>query len=226
MRIYYLIISRNDLYLLRKKLENNIVAYVESTALREEYILVMIEIREIDLIVELSTLRVKCKIINPFISINTYKKVYRVSDLKLVDTNAMIFKEDYSWFENVMASREHIDPIHNGYYIMLPVGASRERLKEDIESVEHCNYIMQSLDLFLEDDDIRHSLSHFLIDSINAVKNKEKFNLKNLTIEQIQDRNDNYFINVVTEFINRAKYSYSFGEIYNYCVKLNLIDLH
>lgn len=186
--------------------------YIETSVIKKDYVLLIVEIRQIDLIVALSTLRVKCRFIDPLISMNTYRKMYS-NDMLISDYNITRVRADYSIYESIMANRENISPTHSGYYLLLPITIDIKKVKVNLKETNHCNDVMKTLGLYLDDDDIKYSLSEVLIESIETIKNKERFHLKGLTIEQIQERNDNFYMNVILEFVNRAKFSYSFNEI-------------
>lgn len=186
--------------------------YIETSVIKKDYVLFIVDIRQIDLIVALSTLRVKCRFIDPLISINTYRKMYSNAML-ISDYNITRVRADYSIYESIMANRENINPTHSGYYLLLPITIDIKKVKINLKETNHCNDVMKTLGLYLDDNDIKYSLSEILIESIETIKNKERFHLKGLTIEQIQERNDNFYMNVILEFVNRAKFSYSFNEI-------------
>lgn len=186
--------------------------YIETSVIKKDYVLFIVEIRQIDLIVALSTLRVKCRFIDPLISMNTYRKMYSNAML-ISDYNITRVRADYSIYESIMANRENISPTHSGYYLLLPITIDIKKVKVNLKETNHCNDVMKTLGLYLDDNDIKYSLSEILIESIETIKNKERFHLKGLTIEQIQERNDNFYMNVILEFVNRAKFSYSFNEI-------------
>lgn len=212
LKKYYLIISRKDLFVLEQELKAFKIMYIETSVIKKDYVLFIVEIRQIDLIVALSTLRAKCKFIDPLISMDTYKKMY--SNIMLIsDYNLTRVRADYSIYESIMANRENINPTHSGYYLLLPVTIDISKIKESLKETAHCNDVMKTLGLFLEDNEIRYGLPDILIESIETIKNKERFHLKGLTIEQIQERNDNFYMNVILEFVSRAKLSYSTNEI-------------
>lgn len=212
LKKYYLIVSREDLFVLEQELKAFKVVYIETSVLKKNYVLLIVDIRQIDLIVALSSLRVKCKFIDPLISMNTYRKMYSNAML-ISDYNITRVRADYSIYESIMANRENISPTHSGYYLLLPITIDIKKVKVNLKETNHCNDVMKTLGLYLDDDNIKYSLSEILIESIETIKNKERFHLKGLTIEQIQERNDNFYMNVILEFVNRAKFSYSFNEI-------------
>lgn len=215
LKKYYLIVSREDLFVLEQELKAFKVVYIETSVLKKNYVLLIVDIRQIDLIVALSTLRVKCRFIDPLISMNTYRKMYSNAML-ISDYNITRVRADYSIYESIMANRENISPTHSGYYLLLPITIDIKKVKANLKETNHCNDVMKTLGLYLNDNDIKYSLSEILIESIETIKNKERFHLKGLTIEQIQERNDNFYMNVILEFVNRAKFSYSFNEIMSF----------
>lgn len=220
MKTYYLIVRRKDLYLLQKNLKGFFVTYVETIAIKDEFVLVIIDIRQIDLIVVLSTLRIGCRFLDPLLSFETYKKVYKVDAILELDIDIPRVKAKYSWFENIMADRENISPIHSGYYLLLPNKCNVKDVRDNLKETVHCNDVMKSLGLYLFDEDLRESLPTMFINAIKTIKNKELFNLKDLTIEQVEKRNNDFFTNVIKEFINKAKFSYSYTDIAIYLDKI------
>lgn len=225
--VYYLIVNKSNLYLLYK--ESNCKLILDGkglNSLKNGYCLISIEGFLIDLILLISSNKIKARFLPPLISSETYKSIYNLSNInyEILKNTKTIKYQYFNLFESIIAEKEHICPnYYANKYTTYPLAIDKEYSKNMIEDYSNCNDVLKNNNLYLENNKIRDTLSLILLNSIDEIKEEEKEKITEMTIQEIKEKNEKFFDTVINRFIQKAKYSYTNKEINKYLQSENLM---
>lgn len=224
---YYLIVNKTDLYFFYK--EDNCTLIFngdKSNSLRDNYCLIAVDDHLIDIILFISSHKIKTRFLVPLVSSETYKSIYNINskDYEMLKKTKTIKYQYFNLFENIIAEKEGICPnYYANKYVTYPFVLSKENMRNIIEDYSNCNNTLKNNNLLLTNNEIRDSLSSILLDSIDEIKEEEREKITTMSIQEIKEKNEKFFDIVINRFIQKAKYSYTNKEINKYLQNEDLI---
>lgn len=158
--------------------------------------------------------RIFCKVVEPYISVENFKKIFK--DSSLVDCVKKT-KLEYSFFEDLISGYAKIFPKYETEYILL--SESKEFDEEELlTTIREYNYKLFREKILLNEYNVKPSLTDLYLNSFDRVI-EEEANSEFILTEDIKKINSEYDDLISAEFLIQASKHYSKKDIIEFVEK-------